>query len=117
MPARRFGGSARLATVGGSVAAFATRRRQLVDLRTAEKNRLRTASPPIRKSLRTHRAWLQRERTQTDTELAQAIQDSPVWREKDDLLRRVPGVGPVLTTPVLANVPELGTVTHKQIAA
>jgi len=45
------------------------------------------------------------------------IQDSPVWREKDDLLRSVPGVGPVLTTTVLANLPELGTLTNKQIAA
>jgi transposase len=62
-------------------------------------------------------AWLQRERTHTDTDLAQAIQDSPIWREKDDLLRSVPGVGPVLTTTVLANLPELGTLTNKQIAA
>lgn len=62
-------------------------------------------------------AWLQRERTHTDTDLAQAIQDSPIWREKDDLLRSVPGVWPVLTTTVLANLPELGTLTNKQIAA
>ncbi len=84
---------------------------------TAEKNRLRMASPSIRKSLRTHRAWLHRERTHLDTELAQTIQDSPVWREKDDLLRSVPGVGPVLTTTVRANVPELGTLTNEQMAA
>lgn len=84
---------------------------------TAEKNRLRTASPSIRKSLRTPIAWLQRELTHTDTDLAQAIQDSPVWREKDDLLRSVPGVGPVLTTTWLANVPELGTLTNKPMAA
>jgi transposase len=58
-----------------------------------------------------------RERTRIDTELAQAIQDSPVWRDKDDLLRSVPGVGPVLTTTLLANLPELGTLTNKQIAA
>ena len=100
-----------------ALAALATRRRQLIEMLTAEKNRLRQASPSIRKSLRTHMAWLQRERTHLDTELAQAIQDSPVWREKDDLLRSVPGVGPVLTTTVLANLPELGTLTNKQIAA
>jgi transposase len=62
-------------------------------------------------------AWLQRERTHTDTDLAQAIQDSSVWREKDDPLRSVPNVRPVLTTTLLANVPELGTLTNKQIAA
>jgi transposase len=100
-----------------ALAALATRRRQLVEMLTAEKNRLRTAPPSIRKSLRTHIAWLQRELTHTDADLAQAIQDSPVWREKDDLLRSVPGVGPVLTTTLLANLPELGTLTNKQIAA
>ena len=100
-----------------ALAALTTRRRQLVEMLTAEKNRLRTAAPVIRKSLRTHVAWLQRERTQLDTALAQVIQDSPVWRAKDDLLRSVPGVGPVLTTTVLANLPELGTLTNKQIAA
>jgi transposase len=100
-----------------ALAALATRRRQLVDMLTAEKNRLRTAPPSIRKSLRAHMAWLHRERIHTDTDLAQAIQDSPVWRERDDLLRSVPGVGPVLTTTVLANLPELGTLTNKQIAA
>jgi transposase len=84
---------------------------------TAEKNRLRTAAPSIRKSLRTHRAWLRRERTPIDAELAQAIQDSPVCRDKDELLRSIPAVGPVLTTIALANLPELGTVTNKQIAA
>ena len=99
-----------------ALAALASRRRQLLEMLTAEKNRLRMASPLIRKSLRTHRAWLQRARTHTDTELAQAIQDSPVWREQDDLLRSAPGVGPVLTTTVLANVPEGGTLTNKQMA-
>lgn len=84
---------------------------------TAEQNRLRTASPSIRTSLRTHLAWLRRERTRIDTEPAQAIQESPGWREKDDLLRSVPGVGPVLTTTLLADLPELGPLTNKQIAA
>ncbi|MGH7229405.1 MAG: transposase, partial [Nitrospiraceae bacterium] len=72
---------------------------------------------PIRKSLRTHIAWLERELAHTDRDLAQTIRQSPVWREKEDLLRSVPGVGPVLITTLLANLPELGTLTHKQIAA
>jgi len=100
-----------------ALAALAARRRHLVEMLTAEKNRLRTATPAIRQSLRRHLGWLQRERTQLDTELAAAIHSTPVWRAADDLLRSVPGVGPVLTTTVLANLPELGTLTHKQIAA
>jgi transposase len=100
-----------------ALAALSARRRHLIAMLTAEKNRLRTATPAIRRSLRRHLVWLQRERTQLDTELAEAIQASPVWRDKDDLLRSVPGVGPVLTTTVLANLPELGALTHKQIAA
>jgi len=100
-----------------ALAALLTRRRQLVEMLTAEKNRLLSAPPPIRKSLRTHIAWLERELQHTDTDLAEAIHQSPVWREKDELLRSVPGVGPVLTTTLLANLPELGTLTNKQIAA
>src|SRR5207244_9998788 len=53
----------------------------------------------------------------TDSNLAHAIRESPVWREKDALLRSTPGVGPVMTTTLLANLPELGTLTGKQIAA
>jgi transposase len=100
-----------------ALAALLTRRRQLVEMLTAEKNRLASASSSIRKSLRAHITWLEHELERTDTELTNAIQQSPVWREKDQLLRSVPGVGPVLTSTLLANLPELGTLTHKQIAA
>jgi transposase len=100
-----------------ALAAVWARRRQLVEMLTAEKNRLLTAPGPIRKSLRAHIAWLERELAHTDTDLAEAIQRSPVWREKEQLLRSVPGVGPVLTSTLLAHLPELGTLTHKQIAA
>ena len=100
-----------------ALAALLTRRRQLVEMLTAEKNRLSTAPKPIRKSVRAHITWLERELMHTDTDLAQTIHESPVWRDKDELLRSVPGVGPVLTTTLLANLPELGTLTGKQIAA
>lgn len=99
------------------LAALLTRRRQLVEMLTAEKNRLASARLPIRKNLRAHITWLERALDQADTDLAEAIQQSPVWREKDEWLRSVPGVGPVLTTTLLANLPELGTLTDKQIAA
>jgi transposase len=99
-----------------ALAALVTRRQQLIEMLTAEKNRLASARPAIRKNLRAHIAWLERALQQADTDLADALQQSPVWREKEELLRSVPGIGPVLTTTVLANLPELGTLTHKQIA-
>jgi transposase len=100
-----------------ALTALVARRRQLVEMLTAEKNRLLSASSPIRKRVRAHIAWLERELEHTNTELSEAIRHSPVWREKDDLLQSVPGVGPVLTSTLLASLPELGTLTHKQIAA
>ena len=99
------------------LAALVTRRQQLIEMLTAEKNRLASARTNIRKNLRAHIAWLERALEQADTDLADAIQQSPIWREKDELLRSVPGIGPVLTTTLLAHLPELGTLTHKQIAA
>jgi transposase len=100
-----------------ALAALWARRRQLVEMLTAEKNRLLTAPTTIRKSLRAHITWLERELARTDADLAEAIQRSPVWREKEQLLRSVPGVGPVLISTLLAHLPELGTLTQKQIAA
>lgn len=100
-----------------TLAALLTRRRQLVEMLTAEKNRLASARTPVRKSLRTHITWLERELSHTDRDLAHAIRESPVWREKEEILQRTPGVGPVVTTTLLANLPELGTLTAKQIAA
>jgi transposase len=100
-----------------TLAAILTRRRQLVEMLTAEKNRLASACKPVRKSLRAHIAWLERELRHTDSDLTRAIRESPVWREKEELLQSTPGVGPVVTTTLLANLPELGTLTAKQIAA
>jgi len=99
------------------LAAILIRRRQLVEMLTAEKNRLASARKPVRKSLRAHIAWLERELSHTDSDLAHVIRESPVWREKEELLQSTPGVGPVVTTTLLANLPELGTLTAKQIAA
>ena len=100
-----------------ALAALVARRQQLIEMLTAEKNRLASARTSVRKNLRAHIAWLERALRQADTDLADTIRQSPVWREKDELLRSVPGIGPVLTSTLLANLPELGTLTHKQIAA
>ena len=99
-----------------ALAALLTRRRQLVEMLTAERTRLMSVHTPVRKSLRTHIAWLERAIQQTDTVLTEAIHQSPVWREKEALLQSTPGVGPVMTT-LLTNLPELGALTGKQISA
>jgi len=100
-----------------ALAAILARRRQLVEMLTAEKNRLGSAHKPVRTGLRPHITWLERELQHTNTTLADAVRQSPVWREKDDWLQRVPGIGPVVTSTLLANLPELGPLTGKQIAA
>lgn len=100
-----------------ALAALVARRRQLIEMLTAEKNRIRVAAAPIRRRVRAHITWLERDLASTDTDLTETIRESPVWREKEDMLRSVPGVGPVLATTLLANLPELGTLTRKQVAA
>ena len=100
-----------------SLAALVTRRRQLVEMLTAERNRLGSAPRALRGEIQAHITWLQRRLTRLDTDLGQAIQTSPVWRAHDDLLQSVPGVGPVLATTLLASLPELGTLNRRAIAA
>lgn len=97
--------------------ALLTRRRQLLDMRTAEQNRLGSAPQPVRQEIRAHLAWLDRRLAALDDELGRTIRESPVWREQEQLLQSTPGVGPVLARTLLASVPELGTLSRKQIAA
>ena len=97
--------------------ALLTRRRQLVEMLTAEKNRLGQARAPIRRSLRDHIRWLERQLDRVNRELDTTIQESPIWRVKDDLLQSAPGVGPVLSRTLLGELPELGALSHKEIAA
>jgi transposase len=100
-----------------ALGALLTRRRQLVAMRMAESNRLSTALPPVRKGIRAHLAWLDRQLAQLDEDLTHAIRESPVWRKKDNLLQSTSGVGPVLARTLLVALPELGTLNRKQIAA
>lgn len=99
------------------LAALVTRRRQLVGMLTAEQNRLRCAPAVLRKELETHIRWLERRLAALDTDLDQAIRTSPVWRAQEDLLRSVPGVGPVVARTLLAQLPELSTLSPKPLAA
>lgn len=94
------------------------RRRQLVDMLTAESNRLgQVADPDVRKQIQRHIKWLQREVKSVDTDLSDTIRRSPLWRAKDDLMQSVPGVGRVTSLTLLADFPQLGTLHRKQAAA
>ncbi len=98
--------------------ALLTRRRQLMEMRTAEQNRLGfTSAPAIRREITQHIRWLERRLRDVDGELDRAIRTSPLWRAKEDLLRSVPGIGPVVSRTLLGELPELGTLTRQQIAA
>jgi transposase len=100
-------------------AALLQRRRQLLEMRAAEQNRLGAASAAaaVRASLHKHVKWLSRQLEQVDRELRQAVEASPVWRAKDELLQSIPGIGPTVSQTLLAALPELGTLTRQQIAA
>jgi transposase len=93
------------------------RRRQLVDMLTAEKNRLKTAPKRVRGDIESHIAWLEKCLKDIDKDTRAFIKSMPVWREKDEIIRSVPGGGPVLATTLLALLPELGTLNRRQIAA
>jgi transposase len=100
--------------------ALLTRRRQLVEMLGAERNRLGQVfgrgKRSVKKSLKDHIAFLERELTIADTDLGQMIRRSPAWRQKDDLLQSVPGVGRVLSLTLLADLPELGRLSRREIA-
>jgi transposase len=93
------------------------RRRQLIEMRTAEKNRTQQARAHLRHGIAKHIAWLNEEIEKLDKDIANKIRKSPVWREKDKLYQSAPGVGPVLSRSLISMLPELGKLTRKQIAA
>lgn len=99
--------------------ALVVRRRQVVDMITAEKNRLSVAPPSkrVRTAIGKTIKWLQKQLEEIDTDLDNAVKASPAWREKEDLLRSVPGVGKVLSRTLLSLAPELGSLGRKQMAA
>lgn len=94
-----------------------TRRRQVVEMLTAERNRLLRSREPVREHIASHIRFLEEELGRLDRELSDGLKASPLWREKDDLLRGVPGVGPVLSITLLAELPELGCLDRRKIAS
>jgi transposase len=97
--------------------ALLTRRTQLVGMRTMEENRLKTlADSRVRRSVQNVIRTLIREIRKAETDLGEAIRDCPVWAAKDELLQSIPGIGPVVSRTLLAEMPELGTLTREQAA-
>jgi len=97
--------------------ALVTRRRQLLDMLTAERNRLATARRSVRASVQQHVQWLERRVRDTDRDLMTTIRRSPLWRAKTDLLRSAPAIGPITSTVLVALLPELGRLSRRQIAS
>lgn len=97
--------------------ALTTRRSQLVKMRQMEENRLHTTHPTMRKSVKDHIAWLSRQTEKLNQEIDQQIKLSEVWNKKRKLLISVPGVGPVLASTLITELPELGILSNREIAA
>jgi transposase len=97
--------------------ALLSRRRQLVEMLTAERNRRLSALPAVQADLTAHIRWLEQRLTDLDHELHDQVRQSPLWRDREQLLRSVPGVGPVLALTLLAELPELGQLDRKRLAA
>jgi transposase len=101
------------------LASLVARRRQLLDMLGAEQRRLAQSAPTgaVTRNLRTHIRWLERQVTQLDRDIGHAVQQSPVWRVHEDLLQSVPGIGPITARTLLAELPELGTLDRRTVAA
>jgi transposase len=97
--------------------ALVTRRRQLVDMRGAEQKRRQMAPHAVRPNIDHHIEFLSKQIDDIDDDLGKLLRSTPVWRESDDLLQSVPGVGPVLSATLAAFLPELGHLNRKEIAA
>ena len=97
--------------------ALLTRRRQLIEMLVAEQNRMQRAPRPIERQIQVHLTWLKKQLVALDEDLTHRIQSTPIWREQEIVLRSVPGIGPVVDRAPARGAAELGTLTHRQIAA
>jgi len=97
--------------------ALLVRRRQLIDMRVQEKLRLERASPVQRDSFKEHIAWLTERIARLDTDLTHRLRASSLWRDKEDLLKAIPGVGTITRVTLIALLPELGKLNRREIAA
>lgn len=99
------------------LAALNARRRQVVDMLAAEKNRLHTAPKANKKNINQHIKWLEKNLKQINKDIQNAIRESPIWRENDDIIQSYKSMGPVSSATLLSDLPELGALNRKEIAA
>jgi len=97
--------------------ALVARRRQVTQMRSAERQRRQQALPVVQRRIARVLAVLEQELKDIDQDLSGRLWESPLWRERENLLRSVPGIGPAVTFALLADLPELGSLTRKQVAA
>ena len=97
--------------------ALTARRRQIIEMMVAEKNRLASAPKAVKKRINIHLRWLEAELARVNKDLDQAIRQSPIWKENEDLLQSAPAIGPTVSRTLIAELPELGKLNRKQIAA
>jgi transposase len=97
--------------------ALLTRRKQVLDMLTVEKNRLVTVRAKMRLEIEAHIHWLTNSLKALDKEITEFVKATPVWKAKDGLLQSVPGVGPVTSATLLGMLPELGLLNRQKIAA
>ena len=99
------------------LSALMSRRNQLIRMLVMEKNRFSRAYGSVRKDIEKNIGWLEERLSEIDTNLGKMVRASPIWRERDNLLKSIPGVGDVLSRSLLSNLPELGTLNRREIAA
>ena len=97
--------------------AILTRRRQIIEMITAEGNRQASAAPKIAKQIRQHIVWLEKRLGEANDDLDDMIRSSPLWQHKADIMQSIPGVGRVTATTLLADLPEIGTLSRREISA
>jgi len=99
------------------LAALVTRRKQLIDMQTAEKNRLDTCPSLLQGSIQQHLGWLAEQLEQLQSQIEEHLAGQPEHKAKQSLLLSVPGVGPVTAFTLLAHLPDLGQLNRQRIAA
>lgn len=97
--------------------AMVTRRQQLIEMLTAERNRSRRTTPRVQQQIEVHVQWLREQLREVDRDLEAFLRSSPLWQEDAKVLRSAPGVGPIVTATLIARLPELGSLNCKQVAA
>jgi transposase len=99
------------------LADLVARRRQIIEMIGAERQREKRATPRLKKSIARLVKALEKELASVDADIDDAVRGSPAWRDKENLLSSVPGIGPIIARTLIAELPELGTLDRKKIAA